>query len=637
MVKRNFYLNDILVEPPVNNEELGIKFNFEKDAYDVNGRPKLTLSITDFEWGRENNDTILKHYNDGKSLRGLPLKYELDRDGDVERIFDGYIDFTDNARLGRLTSTTTAKQRQNIDWLNDVADKISYEHLASIGVFSPNDADFMPYILNKVPDYQEAAIAILSSFYLKDKLQDCITKLTDLATDTANPLTAPNSIIKAVFYVLYLIILIVSVLLLIKKIILYLIQPVKFHACMSVKKIMEKTATYFGFTFKSDIFDKAPFNKLVFMPEKFYNPFHKSNILLDGINGTFGYTSPDKILQRGYPTGTPGDFLRSIKKVLRAKIVINDSKQLYFVPEWYNSGINQYQLPDLQQDPNYEFTLNLSELKANYVLSFQVDTEDKNTTQEYKGTSLQVITKFKTAVPTDLNLLKGIEDNTFDFALIKTKTSLSVPEEIIKDMLDAISFLLNGLIKAANALISVVNDIISVIKKIIKILKKIGINIKFDPQTIPKIKPVDLGSLIENRIGMAKIETDLFTIPKLFLMAKGSEAKFNKIPTNNGTIVSAKYLYDNYHKASTSFLPSPGRPNGNQYVIKNFDKVPFVFSDFLKVKADNNIFTSDNKKALIDDGEWNDFNETAKLKVRISQTYIPSSEIEEVYLEPDGR
>ncbi len=44
-LKRKYYLNDKLVEPPENAPETSIKFNFEKDAYDVNGRPKLALSI----------------------------------------------------------------------------------------------------------------------------------------------------------------------------------------------------------------------------------------------------------------------------------------------------------------------------------------------------------------------------------------------------------------------------------------------------------------------------------------------------------------------------------------------------------------------------------------------------------------
>jgi hypothetical protein len=155
--------------------------------------------------------------------------------------------------------------------------------------------------------------------------------------------------------------------------------------------------------------------------------------------------------------------------------------------------------------------------------------------------------------------------------------------------------------------------------------------------TIPRVNNIDLGGIIENRIGMMKLETDLFTVRKLFLMDKGSEAKLNKVSPYNSTTVSAKYLYENFHKANVSFLPSPGRPNGNQYIIKQFDNVPFIFDDFLKVKNNNTIFAPDGSPALVDDGEWNPRDETASLKVRISKLYIPSTEIKETYIEPDGK
>jgi hypothetical protein len=624
-LKRNYYLNNALVEPPKNAQETSVKFNFEKDTFDVSGRPKLALSITDFEWARENNDTIKKHFEDGKIFEGLPLRYELQRNGITEKVFDGYIDLTDNARFNRNTSIVTSKQRKNIDWLNDTADSVSFEYLESIGVITSNDYKFMPYVLNKIPDYQEAAISILSAYALEKQLEKALTDLGGLITDLSNPLTSPNTIIKSVAYIIYLIGLIATSLLLLKKIVLYLIQPIKYHACMNVKTILEKGASHFGFTFKSDVLNKEPFNRLVFMPEKRYNA-------IDPNTGIFGFTKPDKILQRGYPDGTFGDFLREIKKAFKSKIVINENSELILVPEYFNSGSPQYKLPDLYQP---EFTTNASELKSNYVLSFSTDLEDKNTIQEYLGTTLQVITRFKTAVPSDLSLLKNIEDIQLPFALAKTKTELSIVEIIIKEFLGVFSSIINALISVANGVIVVIREIVKGLNAIIKILSRIGIHIPFTVPSIPLIQKVDLGNIIERRIGMMKIETDLFTVPKLFLLTQGNKDKNNKISPENKLVVSAKYFYLNFHKPVVSFLPSLGRPNGNQYIIKQFDKVPFVFEDMTKVINNNSIFTSDNKDALIDDGEWNDFNEEAKLTVRISQTYATG--LEEVYLEPNGR
>lgn len=638
-LKRNYYLNDVLVEPPVNAPETAIKFNFEKDSFDTTGNPKLALSITDFEWARENNDTIQKHFNDGKIFQGLPIRYELDRNGVIQKIFDGYIDLSDNARFGRNTSIATSKQKKNIDWLNDTADSVSFEYLFNIGVIKNADFKFMPYVLNKVPDYQEAAIAILSAAYLTDRIIDQLREIAKMATDAANPLTTANAILKFIFYVVYLLALIAAAILLLLKIINYIIQPVKYHACMNVKTILERGASHFGFTFKSEIFDTEPFKRLTYMPIKRYNPLDTSKNSFGIEQNILGYTTPNKILQRGYPDGTFGDFLREIKKVFRSKIVINNS-ELTLVPEYFNTGSAQYILPDLYQP---EFTTNAHELSANYVLSFATDLEDKNTIQEYKGTSLQVITKQTTSVPVELNLLKKIEDVQLSFALAKTKKELTVPEKILDVFFGAVGGILNGLINGVNAVINTVNEVGRKIQKIINILKKIKINIPFDFKEIPKLPESPIANLIENRIGMMKIETDLFMVHKLFLMTEGvtvsdleiNKYKNNKLSSDNDTVLSAKYLYDNFHKKSVSFLPSAGRPNGNQYIIKQFDDVPFKFTDMQKVISNNNIQTADGKAAVIDDGEWNDWNEKAKLKVRISQLY--ATDLQEVYIEPDGR
>lgn len=630
--ERRYYLNDEHVEPPENAPETSIKFNFEKDAFNENGTPKLALSITDFNFVRGNADTILQHFEDGKSLRGIPFRYEITRGTTNEKAFDGYLDLSANAKLSKLSCVVTAKQRQNIDWLNDTANSISFRYLESIGIITPDDYDFMPYVLTKIPDYQETAIAILSSFYLTDKLTEVITQLVFLATDASNPLTTVNGVIKFVVYIVYLLGLLIAIVLLIKKIILYLIQPVKYHACMKVKTILEKMALYFGFTFKSDTLNKAPFDRLYFMPEKVYNP-------LDEEKGILGYVKPQPILQRGYPSGNCGDFLRDFKQAFRQKIVINESKQLELVPEYQNTGSPQYQMGAFFQP---EFGMNLDELVSNYELYFQTDSQDRNTMQEYLGTGFQAITKFVTAPPEGLSLLKKAQSEQINFALAKRKTDLTIPEDIIKGMLDGVTILINGITIAANAVIQAINVIIETVNKLVKFLGNIGIDIPFNVPTIPTIPAVNLGASIENRNGMMKLETDLFTVRKLFLMDKSvsdgdNPSKFNKISSDNGTVLSARYLYENFHKPVVSFLPSAGRPNGNQYIIKQFDGIPLIFDDFLKIKNNNNIFAADGSSAIIDDGSWNPRDETANLRVRISRLYIPDTEIEEIYLEPDGK
>lgn len=632
-LRRNFYLNNNKVQPPRNAPEMSIKMNFEKDALDSNGNRKLSLSITDLEWVRDNADSINNYLDTGKIFQGLPMRYELERGGITEKIFDGYLDLADNATFSPLQCVAPAKQRQNIDWLNDTADSVSFEYLYSIGVIDSNDFKFMPYILNNIPDYMQAATTLLSVFFMEQQIQKLIIELTGMISDFSNPLTAINTTIKAIIYLIYIIGLIAALILLIKNLIKYIIQPVKYHACMSVNTILTKAATYFGYTFNSDILTKPPFYNLVFMPEKYYNAFDTSQKI-------FGFLTPQKILQRGYPSGTFGDFLRAIKLAFKCKIVINGT-QLSLIPEYINTGGSIYKLPPLDKLEVTEFKTNASELKSNYLLEFLTDISDKNTIQEFLGTSYQVITTPVTIVDPALNILKGLEDVSIPFALAKRKNELTIPEEIFKDFEIVFDKITNVLISIANGVIKAYNAIAKTLNKIIKALKVIGININWQAQILPVIPKLVPGAFFENRIGMMKIETDLFTVPKIFLMEEGSQSKYNKIPLSNYGFVSARYLYQNFHAPVVSFLPSTLRPNGNQYIIKQFNKVPFTFDDFQKVKKNNNIFTNDNKVALIDDGEWNDYHEQASLRVRISQMFTVDANgnqtIKETYLEPDGR
>lgn len=633
-LKRKFFLSNTQVNPPRNAPEMSIKMNFEKDALDSNGNRKLSLSITDLEWNRNEADKINAYFNSGNVFQGMPMRYELERGGVNQKIFDGYNDLSDpNSIFSALSCVVPAKEKQSIDWLNDTADSVSFEYLFSIGVITNDDFKFQPYILNSIPDYMQAGISILSVFFMEQQIQKLIVELAGMIGDLANPITAINTTIKAVLYLVYIIGLIVALIVLVKQMIKYIIQPVKYHACMNVNSILTKLSSYWGFTFNSDIFSKAPFDKLMFMPEKYYNA-------LDVSKGIFGFTKPQKILQRGYPSGTPGDFLRAIKIAFKCKIVIKGTT-LSLVPEYVNTGGSQYRLPPLEKYASPSFKTNASELKSNYLLQFQTDISDKNTIQQYLGTSYQVITTPVTVIDPALNVLKGLEEVNIPFALAKRKTELTIPEEIFKAFEVVFDKITNVLIDISNGVISAYNAIAKTLNKVLKALKVIGININWQAKSLPKIEKVVPGAFFENRIGMMMLETDLFTVPKLFLMDEGSEDKYNKISTDNSTILSAKYLWENFHAPVVSFLPSSLRPNGNQYIIRQFEKVPFNYDDFTKVIKNNNIFTNDNKLGIIDSGEWNDWHEYASLKVRINQMFTVDSNgnqtIKETYLEPDGR
>ncbi len=133
---------------------------------------------------------------------------------------------------------------------------------------------------------------------------------------------------------------------------------------------------------------------------------------------------------------------------------------------------------------------------------------------------------------------------------------------------------------------------------------------------------------------MMKIEYDMFTVDKCLILVAGSAAKFNKIHPNNAVYLSAKYLWDNFYFVN-SFVPSSEFPNGAQYKIKQFEKVPFQFSDYEKVKANNRIYDASGNVAYVQSLKWNPFQQHADIVVRFSYIYAPN--LVETKIQPDGR
>lgn len=606
-VKTNFYINGAIVNPPKNWQEMEIELNFDKDKETT----KQQLSISNWEFVRENSDFLNTWLNDGTTngvglFEGIPFKIEIDRNGTIEKPFDGYLDLSDGTLFSQNRTTVVAKERQKIDWLNDVADSFTFEYLfKETGEITNDDFVFIPYIINSVPDYKEAAISYISMFFVAQQIDSVITELAKLAAEMANPFEA-TAIIRTILYIVYLVVLIISLIKLIKDIVLLIIQPVKYHAAMSVKTMLERGATHLGLTFKSDIFETDPYDDLYIIPEKLSNPINDSEKRI------LGFTLPTKTKQEGYFKGTYGQLLRAMKSMFNAKIIITDNKELFLIRQDENISNPQYQLADIYQ-PYFE--TNADEFKANYYIKYLTDISDKNTIQEYGGTSYQLILKPVRVNNPDLVLMKGIEQVVIPFALAKRKEELTVPEQIVELFLDTISSLLNGIVTSVNAVIKVYNVIINKLNKIIKTLGTLGIKVSFQISPINPIQPFNLGQIITNRIGMMKVETDHFNVAKILTLDVASNPKNTKIKSDNINLISAQTLYNNFHFVN-SFFPTVDNPTGNQRIIKNYENVPFTFSDYLKVKDNNIIYDSSLQEAEIVSLRWNPYGQKANMSVR---------------------
>lgn len=610
---------------PYNWEEFTIELNFDKDKDVV----RQEVTTTNFEFVNEGADEINNHLQSGLNngngvFEGLPLEIEVSRNGVIENPFNGYIDLVNGAIFSENRCKVNAAERNRIDWLNDIADSFTMKTLYDKGFLTSANNLNMPYILNSVPNYLEVAVATLGTFTVIKEINQAIETIAEFTAELIAAFDV-SVVIRLVLYILYLALLIIALVNLVKNIIKLIIQPVKYHACMSIKTQLEASASYLNMTFHSPILDSTPFVDSYIIPEKYYNQVNTSDSRI------LGFTNPS-ITQDGFYKGTFGELLRECKKIWNAKIVIKNQTEIWLVRDDEITNNAQFTLPPLTKYENPFYGLNTNEFKSNRVIAFQTDSVDKNTIQEYQGTIFQVTTE---PIRVGNNpLMKGLEEVNINFALAKRKETLTVPEEILKDLLKTFDKLVGILVQNVNKVIGLLNKVIGWINFIIKKLKAIGINIPFNVPTIPTFNVPSFAAVIDNRKGMLIIESDIINKAKICIINKGSANKFNKLDVNNSVYFSGLYLYENYHFIN-SFLPTNDKPNGNQYYLYDYGNIPFTFNDFEKVKENNCIFTSDGQTAIIDYLKWNVWNQKAQIKVRVNKLY--TNNLKEIYYNPDGR
>lgn len=617
-MKVNFYINNKKITEPLNWKELSIQLNYDQDD------PNASVNINEWELGvggydpnKDGANLANSHIKDGLTggvgiFEGLPYRIELEHAGALEDVFKGYLDLTNDLIDCDLVNAT-AIEEGGVDWLNEVADSVSFEYLyEEKKTIKQSDFVSIPYVINSIPKAGEAFLLGLTAFVSIEAIKLQISDLNkDLAEINGNPLSAISGILKVSLRVVYISALIVTVVKLILDAFKLIIQPVKYHKGMYIKDLFIKGCEHFDLEFKSSIFDTAPFNKAVILPTQ--------NELPDLKDGLLGFLSP-KPEQTGYYNGTFGEFLRTMKLMFNGKIIVQDGV-LRFERRDYNTSSPVFELPAIERNG---YRVNADEFISNLYLEFATDLNDKNTIQQYDGTAAQITVLPKKVINKRMVLTKGFERRSIPFALGKRKETLTVPEEIIKALAKVIDPLVGVLIKIINTIIKVVNAIIKAIKKIINALNKLPkVKIKFNPKPIKQITYTPIGELIENRIGMLMIENDFIGTPKILLINEQSNEINTKLNSENKSVLNSVYLYNNFHYIDSFDSKVYGKTN--QFKIYEIDNVPFCYDDYTKVKNNNKLYDGE-KEGLIDSLDWNIWQQTANIKFRINEIYTNNLE-----------
>jgi len=619
MLKQRFYIDGVEVNEPNNYALNEIELNFDK------GSDKASLSIDSWELGVGDLSNVndaeiksLKHLTDGLIGgvgvgEGKPFRIELENGGTPNVLFDGYLDlWTAKYECGKITAKAVEQGR--VDWLNSGVGEVSFEYLASINLITEADYVLVPYVISTIPNYREAFMATITIFIITGEIFSQVEGILELTAEASNPFEA-SAIARLVLRIVYITTLLIALIKLTIDVFNLIIQPVKYHAGMYVNDLLRIGASFIGLTYSSSFLQSAPLDKLLILPEKFQTKLNDDGIF-KAVQGLF---TKDKTAQKGYPSFgyTVADLISAILLQFNAKLVM-DGTNLRIERQNYNLSNTLYQIPAVERT---EYTLNEADFFSNFFLKYQTDINDKNTLQEYAGTSYQVQVLPSNVINRKMVLTKRLDAIYINFALGKRKIELTFPEKIFDTFFKIVGGAIDLLVEVINIIIDIINGIIKLLNKIIKILKKLGIDVGFVIPTIPNIDPPNFGNLIEDRINMLKMETDFINVPKMILVDNNSDATNNKLRPENEAVLSAKFLWDNFHYLK-SFVGQGDNPIGNQYYDYPLPKVPFTYDDYLKVKTDNRVIDTDGARTgIIRSLKWNIDEQTATGTFSIQQKY----------------
>ncbi|MEX0940088.1 MAG: hypothetical protein WDZ41_01910 [Candidatus Babeliales bacterium] len=570
-----FKLDGQTVTPFQEWEGLEINIDFTGD------QNELEVKIDDATFVKKANEILRAKRDSGLSggvgvFEGVPFQISAQGDNNTIDVLDGYVDLSDGAVWKGCDSVKAKiKKAQSVDWLSDVAGSFSFASLYAEGIVKTSDFIQVPYIINYVPDNAEVITIIISGYLMVKETVEAVKRLVELISWTINAAT-PNvgagvtldigdviqTILTVLMNIAIIILMVVAVIELSKQLLEQYFPRKRFHLGMTLKRMFEVFCQKLDLTFESTIMDGF-WGSAVYLPQK---------DVIGGEEFELGVPTNGEAVYRG------DGFISVMKEMFNADYKIKDGV-FRFDQSSYWQNISTYTLPNTyqnQEDLRNDYTLNTSELKSNYFITYATDQNDQNTLRNYKGINYQAVTDAITIDNKKYKNIKGLEEIRLPFSLGVEKQGLEPFEKALK----------------------------SAAKIIDKVTGIFGAGTAY-------------ASKIEDRKGSLLMSSHYIGTPRLIAM-QGS-----KLAQNQRSILAAKKLWE-FHK-SKSFVPIDGVHN--QYLLFNEHKVPFCLNNLVNL-LDNNFFkTSDSKEGKIETIKWAIRKNTATFDYRVNEIYTDNLKI----------
>lgn len=515
-------------------------------------------------------------------FEGLPLQMLVNG----VNVFDGYLDFLNDFEI--VDPTTVKARIKKHDSNNNFQNRssgLTFGYLDEINFIGINDYIDIPYIIEKEFNFMEFAFLAFSIYTVTRDLEGLLKEIPTLAADVVAHVTGGItgsaaaiifSVARLAINIIFTALMLILLANLALQLLRYIISPVKFHKGIRVLKLIEKGCQFLGLQYNTTINDIPD---LVILPSKTgIGQDIQENKIIQGIvinQPGVGYPSTKDF---GY---TLNELIQLMDMVFFAEHTIRNGvlEQHTIDTPWWTQN-STYVLPEVLHE---SIIYNANELESDKIIVFKSDSKDSNSLENLKGHLFEIKTRPDSINDSRNILMDGAERIDIPYELGNRKDSLNNREKLA-----------------------------------IKLYGKIDDMINFFGGNS------NLVAAVNGRIGNLKLETDFINVPKLMKMDG-----LNKLPANNRTVWSAKYLYDIYHSKGSFLLNNFG---GQYRLFKNV-KVNFGFDDFIKL-IDNSYFSdADGNDCKLEKAKWIDGKDFALISYRIKEKYTDN--IKEIYIEQE--
>jgi tetrahydromethanopterin S-methyltransferase subunit G len=602
-----FYLDGKQGHEPDNWAEIKISASFvftdsNENRISESVQPSINTDL--FEFSNESAALIIAYRKAGLTggpgiFEGLPFRIDISDGNTTITAFDGFINFKNSYKeIGGHKVECRVKELDSLDSFDDLTRVNTFEFLESEGVFKLSDYINIPFIVE--PLDAEAQIAmleltlftvILEGIRLVKEIGKDIGIIVGLASTVVG---LPGALILAVVTLLldivFLIVLVFQIGKLILRMVALLAPPVQFNRGMFLKDLIEKAVDHFGYKFETGI---PELSTVAYMPAK-------------GSGETKIFRGVPKI---GEPGATVAGLINIALKISNGRLGIIDNTvhlRTDSDPFWIQNSTDQLadvgnidaDSLDLQSE---EFVPNANEMFGTTVISLASDTSDQWTLSDDAGIDTQAIRSPIVVKDPRKVLINGIQEITIPCAQASRKSNSNLNET---------EKLLAQIQKKLKPLLDQVNKIYG---------NQLGANLNNIPGIPPQVITV-VNYLSNDRIGAVRISSKSYSVPKLVPLENVSTTlkPDYRIPQNYRDLFSSLTIYNKYYISDSFANVNPGTRQRQLFRARD---VNFVFSNYLKLKENSFIATSNGQRAKVEAIDWQPDADIATIDYWVEKQY----------------